>query len=248
MAASVRTEDEAFSDVRFEVLATLCQLADADHARGKMQRLWRQCTAIGSYVLPESIVCAVLGSNGATALVESRLGEQVDGGIRIRGTRGRIEWLKKLRKNAQKGGKARAAKRLPIGKQEAASAVPPPGPPVTAPVTIKEEESGSLSLAIQEPKSDRAHPDQQRVIDGFHQRYKAKYGTKPTWGVKAVGQIAGLLKKHAADTLFARMDFMFAGKAKWPPGPYSLDSFVAHIDSWVEAKADAIKFKKLDKL
>jgi hypothetical protein len=28
---------------------------------------------------------------------------------------------------------------------------------------------------------------------------------------------------------------MFDGRAKWPPGPYSLDVFVVNIDRWVEA-------------
>ena len=140
MAASVRIEDEAFSDERYEVLATACGLTDADHARGKMIRLWRQCTAMHTYILSASVVDAVLGANGAAALVESQLGEVVDGGIRIRGTRGRIEWLKKLRKNAQKGGKARAAKRQEVGKQEEAKSVPPLSPPAPAPAPAQEED------------------------------------------------------------------------------------------------------------
>lgn len=42
MAASVRIEDEAFADERYDALARAAGLADADHARGKMARLWRQ--------------------------------------------------------------------------------------------------------------------------------------------------------------------------------------------------------------
>lgn len=122
--AAVRIEEEAFSDPRYIVLANACQLADPDHARGKMAVLWRQCTALHSYVLPLSIIRAVLGEKGEAALVESQLGEAVDGGIRMRGTKGRIEWLKKLRKNAKKGGEAKAAKRQGGGKQEAAKALP----------------------------------------------------------------------------------------------------------------------------
>lgn len=133
MAASVRIEDEAFGDLRYDVLAGLCGLSDADHARGKMALLWRQCTALAVYVLPVSIVAAVLGENGASALVESGLGEACDGGIRVRGTRGRIEWLKKLKKAARKGGLARAASRQSVGKQKAASTLPTVSVPAPAP-------------------------------------------------------------------------------------------------------------------
>lgn len=136
MAASVRIEDEAFSDERYGVLASLCGLADPDHARGKMARLWRQCTAQRTYVLPIDLVCSVLGENGAEGIVKADLGEQVDGGIRIRGTKGRIEWLSKLRNNARKGGKAKAAKRHNVGKQEAAKSVPPACPPAPAPAPV----------------------------------------------------------------------------------------------------------------
>lgn len=133
MAASVRIEDEAFSDVRYDVLAKTCQLADADHARGKMAKLWRQCTAQRAYVLPVSLVESVLGGQAVDGLCISGLGEAVAGGIRICGTKGRIEWLAKLKKNAAKGGKVKAAKRQDGGKQEAAKSVPPPFPPSPSP-------------------------------------------------------------------------------------------------------------------
>jgi len=85
MAASVRLDDEAFSDERFEVLASECGLADGDHARGKLARLWRQCTAQATYVLPERVIATVLGRSGPDALVSAGLGERVPEGIRLRG-------------------------------------------------------------------------------------------------------------------------------------------------------------------
>lgn len=103
MAVSVRIEDEAFSDERFDDLATMAGLVDGDHARGKMARLWRQCTLETRYVLPRATVLRVLGDRGVEALVSARLGEEVGDGIRIRGTRGRVEWLKKLRSNGKFG-------------------------------------------------------------------------------------------------------------------------------------------------
>lgn len=109
--ASVRIEEAAFSDLRYERLARLAGLADADHARGKMAKLWRQCTIEQSYTLPADCVVDVLGAGGVDALVASKLGQPAgDGFVRICGTAGRIEWLSTLNNSASKGGKARAAK------------------------------------------------------------------------------------------------------------------------------------------
>lgn len=101
--SGVRIEDDAFGDTRYDVLARACGLADADHARGKMARLWRQCTAESRYVLPVEDVESVLGENAVAGLERARLGEKVRGGVRIRGTQGRIEWLGKLRDNGKFG-------------------------------------------------------------------------------------------------------------------------------------------------
>lgn len=109
--ASTRTDDSAFGDVRFVVLAKLCGLADEDHARGKVERLWRQCTHEQTYVLGADVVDAILGERGSEFICTANLGEPVEGGIRIKGTKGRIEWLGKLRKNSKKGGAANKAKR-----------------------------------------------------------------------------------------------------------------------------------------
>lgn len=126
MAASVRIEDEAFCDVRYEILAKEAGLVDADHARGKMARIWRQCTQQGVYVLPPEIVRCILGDRGPEAIIKAGLGEEHSAGIRIRGTAGRIEWIQELRKKASAGGRARAkgAKR-DHGRFSAGGEVPP---------------------------------------------------------------------------------------------------------------------------
>ena len=103
MAASVRIEDEAFSDRRYARLAKEAGLADADHARGKMAVLWRQCTIEQRHHLPVADVLDVLGERGVDALVASRLGELEGDLVRICGTSGRIEWLDKLRNNGRYG-------------------------------------------------------------------------------------------------------------------------------------------------
>lgn len=129
--ARVNIEDDAFGDGRYDRLAHECGLADADHARGKMARLWRQCTTEKRHVLDDRDVILVLGDRGPDALIASRLGERTEGGIRIRGTRGRIEWLEKLRKNGRKGGRPRKATRKPDGLASGSLESNPPTPAPT---------------------------------------------------------------------------------------------------------------------
>ena len=265
MAVSVRIEDEAFSDARYDELAAYAGLADADHARSKMEHLWRQCTLEHSYVLSAFIVNKFLGANGIAALVKSRLGERVgDDKVRIKGTKGRIEWLRKLRKNkkfgklgAEHGKRGGRPRKNPL---VGVSQNPPPAPapaPTSAPAPTKEEESGSpAGLALLFDKVDlaggevgqqrntkaakrkaAASPDHQAAIDAFHQRFKSKYGEKPDWNGKAIGLLSALIKRHSLATLVGRMDFMFAGRSKWPPGPYSAEVFVQHFDRWIEEVA-----------
>lgn len=107
MGASVRMEDFAFSDERFDLLAVEAGLADADHARGKVMRLWRTCTLRQSTTLPENIVSVVLPPD---ALVAADLAERVPGGLRIKGTAGRIEWYGHLQQGRSAGGRARSEK------------------------------------------------------------------------------------------------------------------------------------------
>jgi hypothetical protein len=141
MAASVRIEDEAFGDGRYEHLGQLLGTTKFD-ALGRMSFLWRQCTQENSHVLPESFVRVFVDPE---KLVESRLGERVETGIRIRGTRGRIEWLAKLRKNGRKGGRPRKPNGYPNGNQERTRIEPESNPPAPAPAPTKEEGSPSNS-------------------------------------------------------------------------------------------------------
>jgi len=232
MAVSVRIEDEAFSDVRYDVLATLCLLADSDHARGKMAVLWRQCTAQGTYVLPESVVRAVLGANAPCALIESGLGEAVDGGFRIKGTRGRIEWLKKLRKNAQKGGKAKAAKRQTRGKQEAAKSLPPPFPPAPAPAPApankKRAEPPAQPPLDLEPKQPAAH---QPAVAAFHAYFRgANGGTSPTWDDVTIAMMKTLVGKHTCAEVVRRIEIIRTAPPVFPPQPWDLKTLVGNFD------------------
>ena len=102
--SAVTVVSEAFADERYEELADALGLADADCARGKMLRLWRQCTIEQTETLLGFTITRVLGANGVDALVRARLGEvMADGRVRIKGTAGRIEWLQRVRDNGKYG-------------------------------------------------------------------------------------------------------------------------------------------------
>jgi hypothetical protein len=160
--AAVRVEEQAFSDDRFEDLALLAGLADADHARGKMVRLWRQCTLEQTHYLPAITVTRVLGARGVEALVEARLGEQTDRGIRIRGTKGRIEWLKKVRDNGKFGAKGGRPKRNPPGFTGEPTRVSQPGDRET-PITPASA-SASASAQISDPPSPGGQADPELTL------------------------------------------------------------------------------------
>ncbi len=85
-------------------------------------------------------------------------------------------------------------------------------------------------------RAAKAHPDRQRVMDAFHQRFLSAYGKKPSWEGKERGLLDSLLRRQPADELIERMDFMFSGKVDWPPGPYTIDVFSTHLDRWVTAQ------------
>lgn len=219
--SAVRIENEAFGDKRFDALAKLCQLADAEHALGKMSLIWRECTDRHSYVLPETFICIVLGDNGPLAIEKSGLGERVEGGIRIRGTKGRIEWLKKLKKNASKGGKARAsqmaAKRQARASQEPAKAQPSPSP-LTLSITP--------SLTSQNPEG--VHQVAVEAFDAYYRRAHAN--AKPTWDAVRVKQVKTLVGKHGVSEILRRLDVLERTPPSFPPAPWDLGTFIQHFD------------------
>lgn len=244
---SVRIEDDAFGDLRFDVLAAEAGLADADHARGKMVRLWRQCTAENVHTLPEAVVISVLGERGVSALIVARLGEKTSHGVRIKGTKGRIEWLATLRKNGAKGGRPKVSnpktRRKPSGSDD-----PNPLALVTALVTATAQiPESELAPAGQAP-TPKPHrqvapppPGYAATIAAFHAAYEAQTGRKPTWGAKQGAMVKRLLEAHGADEVQARIGRLFAGAiAAWCHPPYDLGTLVQHFDKLADVTAPPV--------
>lgn len=109
--ARVNVDSQALTDARFAVLAGLMGVADPDYALGKMVRLWNQCIERETYVVTKPVIVALFGgaSDAPDWLLKAELAEQDDSGLRIKGTRGRIEYLAekraKARENGLKGGR-----------------------------------------------------------------------------------------------------------------------------------------------
>lgn len=185
MAASVRIEDEAFGDRRYDRLALEAGLADADHARGKMAVLWRQCTLEQRHILPVEDVNAVLGSRGAEALILARLGETHRHGIRIRGTKGRIEWLRKLRENGAKGGRP---KKKPEGLASGSPELNPPAPAPVLNTPLPPKGAGKQLPSI--PESLDSPAFREAWTDWLQHRRERKPAVTPTAAKRAFAEMA----------------------------------------------------------
>jgi hypothetical protein len=112
--AAVRIENDAWGDGRYALLAELCDLADRDFALVLCARVWSYCTDRCEEKLPGAMIDAIAKHKGfADKMVTAELSDKPKSGLyRIRGTKGRIEWLQSRRVAGKKGGEAKAAKDL----------------------------------------------------------------------------------------------------------------------------------------
>jgi hypothetical protein len=140
VAASVRIEDEAFSDARIEILGSLLGTSRYD-ALGRLAYIWRQATAMGKDILPEAMIAHHLSVD---ALVSSGLGVKTQKGVRLKGAKGRIDWLERKREagrlnghlGAEFGKRGGRPPKTPKEPGEGVSKNPPPAPapaPATSP-------------------------------------------------------------------------------------------------------------------
>lgn len=170
MTAPVRIDASAWGDLRFATLARLCGFADADHALIKCAKIWSWQTEhytdeSPTYVVEPDIVESALGPGGADHLVRARLAEAGPDGLRIRGSKGRIEWLWKTRAASKRGGEAtrrkHADKEGPSGQPAARPmARPEPGPkggPLTPDLSPDRSDQNTHTRARER------HPDTGRI-------------------------------------------------------------------------------------
>lgn len=142
MSVRVTIEATVWSDPRFDVLAGFLGV-DKPAAIGRMAAVWGACTLRGAYSLPVVLLATLLQcatDDVARFLELSELGEaQEDGSVRIRGTKGRVEWLTKKKTAGASGGAAARGKRKHSGSTRVAQAKHSPSTP---------EQTGSTRVAL----------------------------------------------------------------------------------------------------
>jgi hypothetical protein len=142
--ARVNVDSQALTDARFAVLASFMGVSDPDFALGKMVRLWMQCIERETYVVTKPVIVALFGgaNDAPDWLLNAELAEQVDGGLRIKGTRGRIEYLSMKRATARENGRlggrpVAATRKTHVGSTPVIAKTPPAPAPAPAPISTR---------------------------------------------------------------------------------------------------------------
>lgn len=192
MTAPVRIEACAWGDLRFATLARLCGFADAEHALIKVSKIWSWQTEhytpdAPTYVVDAEIIESALGELGAERMVRARLAEATPDGLRIKGSKDRIEWLWKSRRASAAGGEATKRKHANKGGPDGLAAAGPGTTPEAGPRTGLTPGALTLSPDLSpDPSSQITHT---RV----RERHPAAGGiARRTWdyGLKVRGELA----------------------------------------------------------
>lgn len=174
MGAAVRVESSVWGDLRYDHLAAMLGVSKYE-VIGRMTHLWGFCTERLAHALAPAAVDVIIDHQ---KLIEADLAEmQPDGLVRVKGTKGRIEWLEKKRKAASKGGKSRG-KQLRVTRQASAlapakvmadPATTPPAPALTTTryVDTKTRSRGSRVTLEQAEAAYDLYPRKQGKADGI---------------------------------------------------------------------------------
>lgn len=210
------------------------------------------------YAVSDAVVCRFLGPLGVEAILgghcdEFALGERrEDDLIYLRGTSDTVSRLRAHRNSASAGGKARvtttdvtrrggrfvgrrtkppAARVLSTSCAGAVDQLATSRPPaVTSEIPDPDPRSQEeLSLAPKpapRPKSSHA-----QAVEAFDSRYRAKFGSKPTWGDMQGKIVSTLLKQHDVSEVVKRIAILFEAP---PPflanGPPDVATLIQHFD------------------
>jgi hypothetical protein len=217
VAASVRIEDEAFSDTRIELLGSLLGTSKYD-ALGRLAYVWRQATATGKYTLPESVVAHIID---VEKLVSAKLAVKTKTGVRIRGARGRVEWLERARvsgrlngpKGAEFGQLGGRPKKTPTKPGGGVTENPLPAPaPAPAPVTALKTKRQKIA----------AKPPTPRPRDPLFDAIAEVTGFDPATAGGQIGKVAATLRK--AEPEYTPESVREFGRRYWEICPYAAES------------------------
>lgn len=103
--ARISVEQTVLTDLRYQTLGRIFR-KEKRWARGVMMEVWNQCQELETHTLSRQDIldlCPDIKGFADALIAASLADEQEDGSLYIRGTKGRIEWLGKLRGNARFG-------------------------------------------------------------------------------------------------------------------------------------------------
>tara|TARA_B100000029_G_scaffold119127_2_gene112242 strand:+ start:466 stop:1305 length:840 start_codon:yes stop_codon:yes gene_type:complete len=238
-------------DPRYDLLATLAGY-HRDMVVGRMIKVWRWCTKNQKDVIPPEYLAVYLHldpSKVAVIMEECGLGEVTGDGIRIKGCKDRIYWLGRLRENASKGGKARAAAakraggkfvknkpasrlaKKPAKTSRKAGVSPAKHQPSTSPNTNTNTNTNTLTKS-ETGGAEAPVVGYQQVVNEYFRLYEASHGHKPLFRAKE-GKLLKDLLKHPGVTgeeCLRRMNTMFHSPPKWLDPPYTIGTLVSNYD------------------
>jgi hypothetical protein len=178
--ASVRVDNR--NDPRFAVLGLKLGTNKYD-ALGRMIAVWDFCTEKGSAIITDALVNVLAEHEKFSEAIcdeEVGLAERVEGGIRVKGTRGRIEWLAKLRKNARKGGEKNKAKWLAKREPDGSQLPSPTAEPNESPKLCSSQLGSALLSSSQK---EEIHTVRSRApsfdLESVYRKYPRKKGKSP---------------------------------------------------------------------
>jgi uncharacterized phage protein (TIGR02220 family) len=123
VSAPVRIDRKAWTDPRIKLLAAALEW-HRHRVIGALAEVWAHCTEEETETLRPEVIDAIAEQLGfGRAMVCAELADADNERIRVRGTRGRIEWLSDRRAAASKGGKQRASNRVANASQDPSNAL-----------------------------------------------------------------------------------------------------------------------------
>lgn len=235
---NVKLDGGVFSSLRMMHLGSLLGTSVFD-AVGRMALLWQTCTERQTSVLSEAQMRAVIDPD---LVVEADLGERIPGGVRLKGTAGRIEWYGKVRDSGKKG----AAKRWNGKPNGVAIASPQPGD--SQPVEEGEEREDVVGLSLSPGKrgpggKGRRAPAKKPDVpmpDGWaptdkHREYAAKHGLDLEREALAFRAHAETYDRRAASWNGAFSTWLLKGDERARDKARASPSAPTAADLWAEA-------------
>lgn len=198
LMARVNIETKAFTDARFSRLGKMIG-SDKWAAIGRMTLVWNECQERGKCVLTREVIDHIHDDIDGLAdmLVSCELARPTNAGFYICGTKGRIEWLAKSRKNGTKGG--RPPKTTGLSKQN------PVGLSANNPLTL------SLTPTLE----DKEQTEMARLVDELKRRGLTipprKVSTVQRWIEKygAVDSLLALFDSKSESIMLADNPLMY---------------------------------------